>query len=34
MSIALFSDVIKYAFQTSHLKLNTTLNGRKVKNEI
>ena len=31
MSIALFPDVIKSALQTFHVKLNTILNGEKVK---
>ena len=31
ISIALFPDVIESALQTFHTKLNTTLNGEKVK---
>ena len=34
MSIALFPDVIKSALQTFHVKLNTILNGEKVKKKI
>ena len=33
MSIALFPDVIKSALQTFHVKLNTILNGEKVKKD-
>ena len=32
--MALFTDVIKRALQKSYIKLNTILNGRKVKNKI
>ena len=34
ISIALFPDVIESASQTFHTKLNTALNGEKVKNKI
>ena len=34
ISIAIFPDVIESALQTFHSKLNTILNGEKVKNKI
>ena len=34
ISIALFPDVIKNTLQKFHIKLNTILNGEKVKNKI
>ena len=34
ISIALFPDVIKSALQKFYIKLNTILNGEKVKNKI
>ena len=34
ISIPLFSDLIKRAFKKFHVKLNTILNGRKVKKNL